>query len=210
MQQTNAERVKAGLALLRGNAELDAAAEIRLKDMFTYQYFAHESPSGNNARHAADVSGYKYVSLGENLALGIFKGDRGVVAAWMASPGHRANILKNDYEEIGVAVGRGVFEKEQTWIAVQIFARPASSCPSVDTALKTRIDGMQVQLKGLQQELVALKNEIDTMPHGGERNDKIDEYNILVNQYNALFGETKPLIAEYNDRANAYNACIGQ
>lgn len=210
VQWTNAERVKFGLPPLQKNAELDAAAEIRLKDMFANQYFAHESPSGKDAEYAAGASGYEFIALGENLALGIFEGDQDVVTAWMNSPGHRANILNDNFEEIGVAVGRGVFEKSQTWIAVQVFGRPASSCPEALGALKVEIDARQAELKNLQQELTTLKTELENMPRGKERNEKIDAYNILVNQYNALFGEIKPLIIEYNEQANAYNACIGR
>ena len=174
VQWTNVERAEAGLAPLAGNAELNAAAKIRLDDMFQYQYFAHESPSRKDAEYAADASGYEFISLGENLALGAFEGDQDVVTAWMNSPGHRANILKDDFEEIGVAVRRGVFEGEQTWIAVQVFARSASSCPDVPGALKVQIDTLQAELKRLQQELVALKAELEDMPRGKERNAKVD------------------------------------
>lgn len=217
VQWTNAERAKFGLPSLRGSTELNAAAKIRLDDMFQHQYFAHESPSGKDAEYATNTSEYEFISLGENLALGIFEGDRDVVTAWMNSSGHRANILKSDYEEIGVAVRKGAFEGRQTWIAVQVFARPASSCPEAPGALTAQIDARQVELKHLQAELTALKAEIDNMPRGKERNEKADAYNALVHEYNAtvnryneLLQAVKQLIAEYNAHANAYNACLGK
>ncbi|OGZ00234.1 MAG: hypothetical protein A2945_04360 [Candidatus Liptonbacteria bacterium RIFCSPLOWO2_01_FULL_52_25] len=210
VQWTNAERATAGLAPLAGNAELNAAAKIRLDDMFQHQYFAHESPSGKDAEYVADASGYEFISLGENLALGVFEGDQDVVIAWMNSQGHRANILKDDFEEIGVAVGKNAFEKEQTWIAVQVFARPASSCPDMPATIKAEINVRQADLKRLQQELVALKAELEDMPRGKERNEKVDAYNALVGEYNALGATLKPLVAEYNAQATAYNTCIGK
>lgn len=210
VQWTNVERAKFGLPPLRGDTELNAAAKIRLDDMFTHQYFAHESPSGKDAAYAVEVAEYAYISLGENLALGIFEGDHDIVAAWMNSPGHRANILKGDFEEIGVAVKKGAFEGEETWIAVQVFARPSSSCPEVPPELRDEIDAKQARLKELQEGLAALKEEMENMPRGKERNEKVENYNATVNRYNELLQAVKPLIAAYNEQANAYNACIGR
>ena len=58
--------------------------------------------------------------MGENLALG-FTDASSAVAAWMRSPGHRANILAGSYSETGVvlapdAAGRLIF--------VQTFGAP--------------------------------------------------------------------------------------
>ena len=66
-------------------------------------------------------SNYPYLAAGENLALGDFKNANELVAAWMASPGHRANILNGVYRDIGVATGFDAFEGRKTIIVVQIF-----------------------------------------------------------------------------------------
>jgi uncharacterized protein YkwD len=86
--QTNVQRNANGrLAALSENTLLDQIASERLDDMTAKQYFAHVSPSSSSAETVAQADGYHYIALGENLALGDFNGDTGVVAAWMASPG---------------------------------------------------------------------------------------------------------------------------
>ena len=62
------------------------------------------------------------------------------MTAWMNSPGHRANILNPHFQEIGVAVGKGMYEGHETWIAVQSFGMPLSACPASDANLKIKID----------------------------------------------------------------------
>ena len=49
---------------------------------------------------------YKCTLCGENIAAG--QGDpKDVVEAWMNSPGHRANIMNNDFKKIGVGYSEG-------------------------------------------------------------------------------------------------------
>lgn len=206
----SARRINGNLPPLAENSELDAVAEIRLKDMFANQYFAHISPTGDGAEKVADRAGYAYVALGENIALGNFKDDDDLVTAWMMSPGHRANILNIHYQEIGVAVGPGMFEGEHTWIGVQIFGKPASACPYVDPSLKTKINNEEGAIKDIQQRLAALKQDIGNSPPGEERNQKIDQYNSLAADYNSRLVRAKADIDEYNSEVTVYNACLAQ
>ncbi len=210
---TNAERkANGGLPPLKEDTVLDAVATLRLDDMFQNQYFAHVSPyTSSSAETVAKTVGYSYLALGENLALGNFDGDQGVVDAWMASPGHRENILETHYTEIGVAVRKGTFEGASTWIAVQVFGRPTSDCPSPDPALKTKIDSENAELAQMETDLVNKKAAIESMKpqYGSAYNQKVDEYNAEVNQYNALLAQVKADIAAYNLAVESYNACIG-
>lgn len=123
--QTNkARQEKGALPSLSENFLLNAIAEERLKDMFKNQYFSHYPPSGENFSELAIRFGYKYNRIAENIASGEYRNDEKVVAAWMQSPGHRANILSSDVSEIGVAVGKGYLKGNETWIGVQIFGHP--------------------------------------------------------------------------------------
>jgi uncharacterized protein YkwD len=61
-------------------------------------------------------AGYKYAAVGENVAWNQ-KNPAQVVEAWMNSEGHRANILKKEYEEIGVAVAKNA-KGEPYWVQV--------------------------------------------------------------------------------------------
>ncbi len=72
------------------------------------QFFAHVSPGGSVLTDRLKAyTGWRLI--GENLAWG--EGSRGtpraIVAAWMASPGHRKNILNGRFTETGVGVVSG-------------------------------------------------------------------------------------------------------
>ena len=92
--------------------------------MFAEQYFAHESPLGNDMVALAGTYNYPYRTIGENLAIGNYLSSQQMVTSWMNSSGHRANILNTSYTEIGVAVVRGTFEGREVWIGVQIYGKP--------------------------------------------------------------------------------------
>jgi uncharacterized protein YkwD len=102
----NRERAARGLAPLRLNRSLSLAAADRITDMFDQRYFAHVSPDGKQPWVWLSKHGYRYRTVGENLAVGYSSADR-VVSGWMNSPGHRANILKGSFDEIGIAVANG-------------------------------------------------------------------------------------------------------
>lgn len=120
---TNAERAKAGLKPLAHNSRLARAAKAKAEDMFTRRYFDHISPSGRTPWGFIKEADYNYLKAGENLAID-FTSPRLTVPAWMASPSHRANILKPEYKEIGLALVEGEFNGRQTTIIVQMFGSP--------------------------------------------------------------------------------------
>ena len=212
--QTNGQRAANGnLPPLAENATLDDIATLRIDNMFAGQYFAHVNPqTGESAITVASSVGYSYLAIGENLALGLYDGDAGVVDAWMNSPGHRANILNVHYTEIGVAVREGMFQGQETWIAVQVFGRPASDCAAPDANLKTSIDLSESQLTSMASELASEKAAIEAMqPQSGPAyNQQVEDYNTLVAQYNNLATETKSAVAEYNAQAEAFNQCLSE
>lgn len=210
---TNQERAKSSLRALTSNALLDRIAGDRLADMFEKQYFDHISPTGESASGVAEDVGYEYLSIGENIALGNFENDAAVVAAWMDSPGHRANILNPRSTELGVAAGKGVYNGKSTWIAVQIFARPLSLCGSVDGELKTHIDALLEEIEGLRAAINRTEEELAELERGRPRNReaynrKVDEYNNLANTINARSTEAKVLIDRYNQEVRKFNVCI--
>lgn len=120
--ETNNQRRINGLGLLAENQNLNNAADFKMRDMFARQYFDHYGPDHSSGVHELLTRfSYKYIAAGENLALGDFKNASDLVAAWMTSPGHRANILSGVYREIGVTTGYDFFQGRRTIIAVQIF-----------------------------------------------------------------------------------------
>jgi uncharacterized protein YkwD len=109
----NAERATRGLTVLKADRELQRAALEHGGDMVDHQYFAHEGRDGSQPAERIRAAGYLSSSgawrIGENLAWGT--GDlatpRAIMAAWMHSPGHRANILQPQYRQIGFGVIAG-------------------------------------------------------------------------------------------------------
>jgi len=208
---TNIQRANNGLAPLAENTKLNSAAARKVQDMFNRQYFEHVSPDGKNIGDLVESVGYEYITVGENLALGNYKDDQELVQAWMDSPGHRANILSTKFTEIGVAVGRGLFEGKQTWLAVQAFALPLSACPQADTLLKSQIDWLEQQIAELKVEADILLDEMDSYKKQGGRdeyNRLVEEYNALAKQINEIVAQVKGLAIQYNDQVRAFNACI--
>ena len=110
IRQVNAERAKAGLNALRADAELTRAARIRATEIA--RKFSHTRPDGTS------WSTVSASAFGENIAMGQRTADK-VMAAWLTSAGHRANILRSSYGSIGVCcyVSNGV----TYW--VQLFGR---------------------------------------------------------------------------------------
>jgi len=214
ISQTNLQRAQNGaLPALKENTKLSAAAQAKLNDMFAQQYFEHNSPQGRGPADLANSAGYEYISVGENLALGNFDNDIVLVQDWMDSPGHRANILNDGYEEIGVAVGQGIYDGKTVWLAVQEFGRPISSCPIVDENLKTEMANSQAQIDNSEPRLNELKKYLDSVqpqtPAEAEiYNQKVADYNNLVKIYNNLVDRLKLQTESYNAQVRAYNACL--
>jgi hypothetical protein len=117
---TNNERVSHGLKSLTLNSALSRAAQKKAEDMFADDYWAHVAPDGTTPWDFINREGYKYIYAGENLARD-FNDSDAVVTAWMNSPSHRENLLRNDYEEIGFAVVNGKLNGSDTTLVVQMF-----------------------------------------------------------------------------------------
>ncbi|MEK7663887.1 MAG: CAP domain-containing protein [Patescibacteria group bacterium] len=208
--ETNIQRYNNGMLLpLIENTMLNQAALAKANDMFLKQYFEHISPIGVGPGDLVKTYSYDYVVTGENLILGNFKNEKEVVQLWMNSLGHRANILNERFTEIGVAVIKGTYNGQTTWIGVQEFGLPLSSCDQPSLNLRDQIDINQSQLSQLSLQINELKNEIDnTNKRSPEYNQLVQNYNQLVNNYNALVQDTKNLILQYNNEVNLFNQCV--
>jgi uncharacterized protein YkwD len=102
---TNSERASNGLAALAFNGQLQAAAQGHSTYQATTQTMSHTGAGGSNPGARISAAGYGWHAYGENVAAG--QGScASVVSAWMASPGHRANILNATFVDIGVAMAK--------------------------------------------------------------------------------------------------------
>jgi uncharacterized protein YkwD len=107
----NQERARDGEQPLVANPQLQQAAQSHSEEMVTDDYFAHVSPSGLTPVERVQRTGYIPSSqdgytLGENIAWGTLQlsTPASIVAAWIASPEHLANILYAAYRDTGLAV----------------------------------------------------------------------------------------------------------
>lgn len=92
---TNIEREKVGLQPLLWSDELAQAAQIRADEICTT--FSHTRPDGSNCKTVNSLV------TGENIARGPGGDGQLIVDKWMASEGHKANILWTNHRIIGIA-----------------------------------------------------------------------------------------------------------
>jgi len=110
----NQIRARNGLPVLKPNTKLRRAAERHSADMVGAGYFEHTSPSGSTMVERILASGYVRANqgwlLGENLewGTGTMATPRGAMDAWMNSAGHKANVLKRGYRDVGIGVSLGI------------------------------------------------------------------------------------------------------
>lgn len=116
----NAERAKVGVQPLRLAGDLQRAAAIRAREIITT--FSHTRPNGERFSSLLPDGRYR---CGENIAAGCGSAKE-TVEQWMQSPGHRENILRPEYDELGVGYAYdGSTPWKHHW--VQIFRRPLKS-----------------------------------------------------------------------------------
>jgi uncharacterized protein YkwD len=110
----NAQRAHHGLAPLTENVLLQRAAELHSLDMGKRKFFEHRNPDGVQPDARIIRQGYPPILVGENLAWGELAQSppARIVALWMKSPGHRANVLESGYREIGVGLAFGAPEPQ--------------------------------------------------------------------------------------------------
>jgi uncharacterized protein YkwD len=110
LELVNRERAKAGMAALKLEPHLAVAARGHSYDMALRNYFSHDSAEGISAEQRLRGSGIDYTEMGEN----IYEDDlpardqlpERAVRQWMASPGHRKNMLSPAFNQTGVGMAR--------------------------------------------------------------------------------------------------------
>ncbi len=101
--------------------KLDEAAAGHARSMARKNFFDHRGRDGSQPRDRVLRTGYEFRLTGENIALGPESAEE-VVAGWLASPGHCANIMEPRFREIGVGLATGRGRGKIYW--VQNFGAP--------------------------------------------------------------------------------------
>ncbi len=102
----NVERVAAGCGALSNDSRLASAALAHSRDMAANDYFSHDSQDGRSFADRISAAGYSGGAIAENIAAGQSTATA-VVAGWMESAGHRANILNCAYTDMGLGYATG-------------------------------------------------------------------------------------------------------
>jgi uncharacterized protein YkwD len=122
----NEHRIAIGLAPLAWDARVAAVAQAHSQDMVDRGFFGHTNPDGLDPFERLTAAGIGYTYAGENIAYG-FPSASSVLAAWLNSPGHRANIENPNYTHHGV----GLVNTHWT----HVFIRP--STPAAGSVART-------------------------------------------------------------------------
>ena len=156
---TNQERQDQSLPTLTTSPLLNEAAQMKATDMATNGYFAHTSPDGKTPWYWLEQVGYNYQYAGENLAIN-FSDSKDVTAAWMASPTHKANIVKENYTEIGTGVATGLYQGQQTVFVAQLYANPL---PAKELIVQNK--PLKTEVKKIKEvnNVVAIKNSTNVL-----------------------------------------------
>ena len=109
-------------AALSWHCTLEDVAFAHSQDMGDYNFFSHTGSDGLTVGDRVRNAGYDWSAIGENIAAGQQTIDT-VMAAWLDSPGHCANIMRSVYTEFGAA-NHSVDGSDNPIYWTQVFARP--------------------------------------------------------------------------------------
>jgi uncharacterized protein YkwD len=195
LNETNAERANAGLAPLTLNADINVVAQNWTESMATQQSMIH------NPDYQTQMP-QPWIRVGENVGQGYTKDT--IVAAWMASPGHRANIL-GDFTHIGIGywvddAGRGWFTQDFGKYEVPVLTAPNTPVTTVgkfdltatwDRKWEENVDSYRAELRA--QDGTLLQTKIVPVNDGTVTFDGLTDmttYNVSVlSQYTNALGE---------------------
>ena len=111
----------AAAAPLSASRKLHDAADRHAHDMARKRYFEHRGADGSQPKDRVIRAGYQPRLTGENIAFGPESAEE-VVAGWLASPGHCANIMDARFQHIGIGLATGRGRGRIYW--VQDFGAP--------------------------------------------------------------------------------------
>lgn len=121
---TNYARTRSGLKPLTRVSQLDWSATKKAQDIVSCNSFSHTA-CGRTFDYWIKQSGWRGSRWGENIAWGSDSGGRStprsIMRTWLHSDGHRLNILKSGFSQLGVGLVRGPFKGYPAGVWVQHF-----------------------------------------------------------------------------------------
>ena len=143
----NAERAVRGLPLLEMDVRLMQAAQRHSDDMAAHDFLSHTGSDGSDPSERIEAAGYlDWDWWGENAGAG-YPTPESVVAGWLASAGHRANLLSPVFDHVGVGYAeRAGTRYGRYW--TQVFGSsalppesPVGTCPACSDGVDNDADG---------------------------------------------------------------------
>lgn len=107
---------------LRLQAALTKAAQLHAQDMAQHEQMQHAGSDGSTPAQRLTRQGYRWKVVGENVAAGAGTAEE-VVAGWLDSPGHCANLMNPEFSEMGVGFAVNTRDTYAVYWA-QTFATP--------------------------------------------------------------------------------------
>lgn len=118
-------------AVLDWDCKLAQAAAGHSGDMAQNNFFSHTGSDGMDPGFRIDAQGYQALTWGENIAAG-YESIDSVIAGWLTSPGHCANIMNASFSELGMAFAEDSgSDFDIYW--TQVFAAPAATSFQFET-----------------------------------------------------------------------------
>lgn len=111
----NQHRADAGLPPLTEDRILEVAAQAHAQDMGRRDFYAHRDPDGMEPDQRIRQAGFNGQTTGENIHWGVATNasPARIVDDWMASPGHRANILRSSFSRVGTGIAHDAPERSE-------------------------------------------------------------------------------------------------
>jgi uncharacterized protein YkwD len=122
LDRVNEERLRRDLPRLHLSDDLSSAAQGYANRMASEKFYGHVSPHGDTVLDRIEASGYRPELTGENLASGPQTAEQ-AMDGWMASKGHRDNILDRRFRDVGFGVSAVDTDGELKVLWVQCFGR---------------------------------------------------------------------------------------
>lgn len=101
LAEVNRQRAAQGLAAFAAAPRLQVVAQDQACQIASSQIISHRDTAGRSVAARATAAGYGWGHIAENVGFGRLASAEAVVAAWMTSPGHRANLLSPKASEAG-------------------------------------------------------------------------------------------------------------
>lgn len=120
-RQCGGQRYPAG-APLSWNEKLASASIEHSRNMAEHEFFGHEGRDGSTVEARATAQDYAWKRIGENVAAGQGSAQQ-VVDGWLSSPGHCANIMNEEFTEMGAAYATNP-AADATIFWTQVFGTP--------------------------------------------------------------------------------------